>query len=282
MPLGNALPYGLRDVKLIQYPTLAATTFGSTLTDLPVARTFSFNDTEEYEDLRGDDMLITSHGQGSQVEWEIEGGGISFAAHAILAGGVVIETGITPNQIKRYRKKTTDQRPFFIAIGQAINDNGGDFQGVVWRCRSTGNIEGELADGQFLIPSVSGTGFPCLVSGNVNGTEILDTVYDFVQRETAGTISAPAVDTPSAPSIFSLSDQAGPTAGGEIVVISGQNFTGVISVTMGGTNATDYEVNSPFQITMITPAKTAGTHNVVVTNGTGASATGAQTAYVYS
>lgn len=281
MALGNALPYGLRDVQLLQYSSLAATTFGTTLVDLPVARTFSFNDTEEYEDLRGDDKLVTSHGQGSQVEWEIESGGISFAAHAILAGGVVVETGITPNQVKRYRKKTTDQRPFFTALGQAINDNGGDFQGVVWCCRSTGNVEGELADGQFLIPSVSGIGFPCRVSGMVNGIEILDSVYDFVQRETAGSISAPAIDTPSAPSIFSLSDTTGPAAGGEIVTVAGQNFIGVISVTMGGTAVTDYEVNSAFQITLITPAKTAGVHNVVVTNGTGASATGAQTAYTY-
>lgn len=282
MALGTALPYGLRDVQLIQYPTLAATTFGTTLTDLPVARTFSFNDTEEYEELRGDDALQTSHGQGAQVEWEIESGGISFAAHAILAGGTVTETGVAPNQVKRFRKKSLDQRPFFIAIGRAINDNGGDFQPIIWRCRSTGNVEGELGDGQFLIPTVSGVGFPCLVSGLVGGVEVSDSIYDFIQRETAGSITAPALDTPAAPVIYSMSDQAGPTAGGEIVTVTGQGFTGVISVTMGGTAVTDYEVNSAFQITLITPAKAAGTHNVVVTNGTGASATGAQTAYVYS
>lgn len=281
MPLGNAIPYGLRDVQLIQYPTLAATTFGSVLTDLPVARTFSFNDTEEYEDLRGDDKLYTSHGQGSQVEWELEGGGISFGAYAILAGGVVIDTGITPNQVKRYRKKSTDARPFFIAIGQAINDNGGDFQSVVWRCRSTGNVEGELADGQFLIPSVSGTGFPCLVSGLVNATEILDSVYDFVYRETAGSIAAPVIDTPAAPVVYSLSDITGPAAGGEIIVVSGYGFSGITTVTVGGTNATDYEVNSPYQLTLITPAHAAGATQVVISNASGASATGSFSTYTY-
>lgn len=281
MALGNAIPYGLRDVKLIQYPTLDALTFGSTLVDLPIARTFSFNDTEEYEDLRGDDKLITSHGQGSQVEWEIESGGISFAAHAILAGGIVIETGITPNQVKRYRKKSSDQRPFFLTIGQAINDNGGDFQAVVWRCRSTGNIEGELGDGQFFIPSMSGTGFPCNVTGLVNATEILDSVYDFVQRETAGSIAAPAIDTPSVPVVYSLSDITGPAAGGEIIIVSGYNFVGVTTVTVGGTNATDFEVNSPYQLTLITPAHAAGATQVVITNATGASATGSFSTYTY-
>lgn len=282
MALGNSLPYGLRDVKLIQYTALDALTFGATLTDLPVSRTFSFNDTEEYNDLRGDDALQTSHGQGAQVEWELESGGISFAAHAILAGGTVTETGISPNQVKRFRKLSTDQRPFFVAVGQAISDNGGDFKAYVWRCRATGNVEGELADGEFLIPSVSGVGFPSLVSGNVGGSALLGAVYDFVQSETVASIAAPTLDAGVAPSVYSMSDTAGPTAGGEIVRVTGY-FPGTISaVTMGGTAVTDYELESLTQLVLITPAKAAGTHNVVVTNGTGASATGAQTAYVYS
>lgn len=282
MALGTSLPYGLRDVKLIQYPTLDAISFGSVLTDLPIARTMSFNDTEEYTDLRGDDALQTSHGQGSQAEFEIESGGISFAAHAILAGGIVIETGISPNQVKRFRKKSTDQRPFFTAVGQAISDNGGDFKSYLWRCRSTGNVEGELADGEFLIPSVSGIGFPCKVAGNVAGTEILDSVYDFVQSETIASIAAPALDTPAVPVVYSLSDVAGPTAGGEIVTVSGYGFIGVTTVTVGGTNATDFEVVSPYRIDLITPPKTAGPHNVIVTNATGPSVTGAFSVYTYS
>lgn len=281
MALGNAIPYGLRDVKLIQYPTLAADTFGSVLTDLPIARTMSFNDTEEYEDLRGDDKLYTSHGQGATVEWEIESGGISFAAHAILAGGVVIETGISPNQVKRFRKKSLDVRPFFTAIGQAINDNGGDFKSVLWRCRATGNIEGELGDGEFFIPSMSGTGFPCLVSGLVNATEINDSVYDFVQSETVANIAAPVIDTPAVPVVYSLSDITGPQAGGEIVVVSGFGFNAVTAVKMGVTAVTDYEVNSPYQLTLITPPKTAGPFQVIVSNATGDSLTGAFSTYTY-
>jgi len=281
MTLGYALPYGLRDVQLIKYPTLAATTFGTQLTDLPVARTMSFNDTEDYEDLRGDDKLYTSHGKGAQVEWEIESGGVSFDAYAIIAGGVVIDTGISPNQIRRFRKKSLDVRPFFTAIGQAINDNGGDFQAIIWRCRSTGNVEGELGDGEFYIPKVSGTGFSCLVSGLVNATEINDSIYDFVYRETSGSITAPAIDTPAAPVTYSISDTGGTVSGGEIVVVTGYGFVGVTGVTVGGTAATDFEVTSPYSLTLITPAHSAGSANILVTNATGTSAVNPAAAYTY-
>lgn len=280
--LGNSIPYGLRDVKLIKYPTLAANTFGSVLVDLPVARTFSFTDSEEYEELRGDDQLVTSHGQGSVMEWELENGGISFEAYAILAGGTITESGISPNQVKRYRKKVTDQRPFFVAIGQAISDSGGDFKPVIWRCRTTDDIEGEMTDGEFLIPTASGTGFPCLVTGIVGGSEIFESVYDFVQSETVTGIVAPVLDTPAAPVVYSLSDTSGPTAGGEIVIVTGYGFTGATAVTVGGTAATDWQVDSNTQVTLITPAKVAGVHNVIITTPAGASAIGVQTAYTYA
>ena len=281
MPLGTSLPYGLRDVKLVQYPDLEALSFGSTLVDLPNARTMSFNDTEEYDDLRGDDKLITSHGQGSQVEWEIESGGISFAAHAILAGGVVVETGISPNQVKRFRKKANDQRPFFVAMGQAISDAGGDMHAILYLCRATGNVEGQMADTEFLTPSVSGIGFPCRVSGDVAGEEILNTIYDYVQHETITALTAPTLDSPAAPAIYSLSDITGPAAGGELIVVTGERFVGVTDVTVGGTAADDYEVQSPYQIALITPAHAPGEVDVVVTNASGSSAVGAQTKYTY-
>ncbi|WP_068059394.1 phage tail tube protein [Nocardia xishanensis] len=62
------------------------------------------------------------------------------------------------------------------------------------------------------------------------------------------------------------------TAGGEILVLSGQHFTGVTGVTVGGTAATDFQLIDDLTLSIITPAKTAGSHNIVVTNATGPSA----------
>ncbi|NKY60355.1 phage tail tube protein [Nocardia flavorosea] len=61
-------------------------------------------------------------------------------------------------------------------------------------------------------------------------------------------------------------------AGGESVVLLGKNFTGTTGVTVGGTAADDFQVVNDTTLAINSPAKTAGAHNVVVTNATGASA----------
>jgi hypothetical protein len=60
-------------------------------------------------------------------------------------------------------------------------------------------------------------------------------------------------------------------AGGESIVVTGQHFTGTTAVTFGGTNAADFTVINDTLLAINTPAKTAGSVNLVITNGTGAS-----------
>lgn len=188
-----AIPFGLRDIKLIPYTDLTATVLDDTLVDLPVARTLSFAEAEEFEDLRGDDELITSHGSGANVEWELESGGISLEALVVLSGGTLTTTGVSPNVTKTYRKKTGDQKPFFALIGQSISDSGGDLHCIIYRARVTDNVEGEFGDQEFFLTSCSGKGFG---SRRTAPAGELGTVYDFVHHETITAIVIPPDGTP--------------------------------------------------------------------------------------
>lgn len=170
------LPFGLRDIKLTPYTSDAATTLGTPV-DLPNARTLSFSEAEEFTELRGDDHVVTTRGQGAAVEWELEAGGLSFEALKIMAGGTIEETGITPAQVKTFRKTSTNARPFFQIEGQAISDSGGDVHVRLPLCRSTGNLEGEFGDGEFFLTSGSGAGLPSRVVAD----EAL--LYEFTQNE---------------------------------------------------------------------------------------------------
>jgi hypothetical protein len=183
MPIdqNKALPYGLRDVKLMRLTDDGTATVGGAV-DLPASRTLSFSETEEFSELRGDDRVVASRGGGPMIEWDLEAGGISLEAYAIMAGGTIVTSGSTPNVIKRFRKLVTDSRPYFKIEGQAINDNGGDFHGIIYRAKADGALEGSMGDSEFWLTAASGKGYGSLEAAT------LDAVYDFIHNETATAI----------------------------------------------------------------------------------------------
>jgi len=173
----NALPFGLRDVKLFPLDALGETPGAAV--DLPASRTLSFSESEDFEELRGDDIIQASHGSGPVVDWSLEAGGISLDAYKIIAGGTVTTTGVTPSVVKTYAKQGTAARPYFQIKGQVISDSGGDVWAVIYKCKADGDLGGEFADGSFFLTSASGRGFP----------NAADKLYDFVQHETATAIT---------------------------------------------------------------------------------------------
>lgn len=68
------------------------------------------------------------------------------------------------------------------------------------------------------------------------------------------------------PTISNVSPNAGPTAGGTSVTITGNGFTGTTAVTFGATPAASYIINSDNSITATSPAHVAGTVDITVTN----------------
>lgn len=178
MPLTNTpLPFGLRDVGI---KVLNAAETAGTKVDFPNARTFSFSETTDSEELRGDDGVVAVHDLGSGVDWELEGGGYSFEAVAAMYGGTITSSGVTPNQVKTLDKNDNDPRPYFQVEGQAISDSGGDFHITLWKCKATGELSGEMADGSFWLTGASGRAI---------GLSSNRKLYTIVQNETATAIA---------------------------------------------------------------------------------------------
>lgn len=169
-----ALPFGLRDVKITPYKADGTLDTANKL-DLPASRVFSFKDTEDFESLEGDDTTVASHGKGTVVEWELEGGGISLAVWKALSGGTTTSTGTSPAAVNSYTKTITDSRPYFLVEGQAISDSGGDFHTKVFRCKADGDLEANLENGNFMLTSASGKGYGDLTTGKL---------YEFTHNET--------------------------------------------------------------------------------------------------
>jgi hypothetical protein len=173
----TALPYGLRDIKLTPIDP-DDNTLGTPV-DLPNARTLSFSEAEEFTELRGDDRLVAVHGNGAQVEWELEAGGLNLEAWAVMSGGEITESGTTPTAVKTYDKTSEHSRPYFKIDGKAISDSGGDLHCVIYKAKANDSLEGEFTDGEFYLTSGSGVGLPSDVTAD-------DTkLYSFIFNETA-------------------------------------------------------------------------------------------------
>jgi hypothetical protein len=75
------------------------------------------------------------------------------------------------------------------------------------------------------------------------------------------------------PTITSVTPNSGPAAGGETVVIAGQNFQPGATVLFGSTPATSVTINSATSISVVVPALTPGSVSVTITNPGGQSVT---------
>src|SRR6185295_1228954 len=188
--LQTALPYGIRDCKVTPYADAGGSVLADYSLDVPNMQTYSFSEAEEFQELRGDDRVITTRGKGAQIDGSIEAGGISLEVWSVFTGGLVIEEGLTPNRRVIMRKFSTAARGYFRVEGQAISDSGGDIHTILYRCRCNDSIEGSFADGEFFITSASFLGLPLLDAD-------FDLLYDFIQNETATAIPTTPVANPS-------------------------------------------------------------------------------------
>lgn len=191
MSLTEALPYGIRDLKLTPYLDASGSQLGTTSYDLPNMQTLTFSEKEEFQELRGDDRIVTTRGKGAQVEWSLEAGGLLPKIWSILTGGEIIEAGTTPNITVTMRKRGSDSRPYFRIEGQVISDTGGDIRALIYRCRCNASIQGDFKDGEFFITKADGLGLPLLDDTN-------DLLYDIIQNETQSSISLTPVPNPRA------------------------------------------------------------------------------------
>lgn len=156
----DALPYGLRQVMLTPFTDAQGTVLSATSYPLPTAMTLGFSETEQFDELRGDDVLVAVHGRGAQVDWSLEAGGISVTAWSIVSGAMVLEEGVMGSRITRLRKSGDDARPYFRIDGRAISDEGGNFVGRIYKAKANGRLQADLRGGSFQTSRIDGIGMP--------------------------------------------------------------------------------------------------------------------------
>ncbi|WP_234713215.1 IPT/TIG domain-containing protein, partial [Rhodopseudomonas palustris] len=165
---------------------------------------------------------------------------------------------------------------------------------------TAGSIEaGFLADFSFGIPTGfnnnTGGGFSSSVTGQYQLTSIdvsdidstsglyAEAFYGNFQGFTGSVSLAATCTAAGTPAVTAVAPSSGPTAGGTSVTITGTNFTGATSVSFGATSvpSSSFTSSSGTQIVVPSPAGSAGTVHVTVTNATGTSPTNSNDQFTY-
>jgi hypothetical protein len=138
--------------------------------------------------------------------------------------------------------------------------------------------------------SVAASGFTVNSDSSITATAPMEAsgTVDITVTTFAGTSSTSSADqftynnvTASAPAVTAVSPSTGSTAGGQLVTITGTNFTGTSAVDFGGTAASAFTIVSATTITATAPAGSAGTIDITVTTNNGTSATGSADHFTY-
>jgi hypothetical protein len=162
-------PFGLREIKLVNIG-------GTVVAPLPAAMKLSFKERLVSGEMRGNDVVQALVAITDAVEWSLENGGLSLEAWAMMTGRTVTETGTTPTQINTMNIDGGQVYPYFKVYGKSIGENANDDIHIkLYKCKLTGSLEGEFADGSFFVTSCSGLALP----DGTNG------IADVVQNETA-------------------------------------------------------------------------------------------------
>ena len=133
------------------------------------------------------------------------------------------------------------------------------------------------------VPATGVTVSPTQITCSFDLTNYIAGLYNVVVTNPDGNfgVLGSGFTVVAPPTVTSLTPTTGGTAGNTIVTVTGSGFTGASAVIFGTTAATSFTVNSDTQIIATTPAGSAGTVDVTVTNPYGTSTTSSADTFTY-
>lgn len=153
---------------------------GTTQVPLPASRKMMCKERLKTGEFHGDDELQGVASFLEAVEWELEAGGISLEAWAIMTGRTLSTSGTSPNEVKTLTGEGASRLPYFKVYGKSLGDGDDDTHILLFKCKITDGMEGTLQNGEFWSTGVKGIA----VDDGVNG------IIDVVLNETAATLPA--------------------------------------------------------------------------------------------
>lgn len=162
-------PFGLHEVKLVR---------GATVVTLPAPQVLKFKERTKTNELEGADAIAAVSTMVDAVEWELEAGGISLEAYALMTGRTSLTAGATPSETTTLRGRGGDRFPYFKVYGKVLGENTDDIHCKIFKAKLSEGIEGSFEQGEFFVSKCKGIA----VDDGITG------IWEFVQNETAANL----------------------------------------------------------------------------------------------
>lgn len=151
----GALPFGLTDVKVYPLDGTDAP-IAASVVSMPAGRTVDVTPREDTKELTGYNGVVASNVTNTSADIGVEYGGIALDLLALITGGTIATTGVSPTQTKTLEVgKAGIARPYVCLIGKALGDSGGD----TWIRVHKAKFElpkGNFREGEYYVSSLSG------------------------------------------------------------------------------------------------------------------------------
>jgi hypothetical protein len=207
-------------IKKITTDTSASLAFG-TNTDVPGISNLSIKPEFLSKELYGDAQILDTYSKLRKITGSVKHAMLSFPVLAIITGGAVTDTGITPNEVGTFNWLGANLPPFWH-LECTVNYQGGldaggtgDFHFVIHKGKMT-NFEIEAQGEDYATVSFDFEGIPCKNN---------DKVMSLVENETAVALVAGASDTTAPTFTCSPTDGAtGVSVSADIVATASEDL----------------------------------------------------------
>lgn len=136
---GSGFIYGMNDIKITNMA-------GDTQVDLNAARKLTFTPVFVNDSLKGDDKVVATISYVEKFEGDLESGGITLEAIALLMGKTVTESGSSPNQEDKITLKAGDKPPYVKIYGKALGDGVDGLHVIIKKAKLTAFEAGSEVD----------------------------------------------------------------------------------------------------------------------------------------
>jgi len=177
---------GIDDAKIFELTADSDSSGDNVLTyataiEVPNIQKMELTDVVTEKPLSKDEQVFDYSVKRDYIAWAFQSAKISLDALAILEGGAVTTTGVTPNQVNTYSITESSIPKYFKLEAKANYSAGevGDFHLKLYKCKAN-NIDIQYVANDYAIVSVTGVAIPTKHDGRIKDYVINETPSEII------------------------------------------------------------------------------------------------------